>query len=106
LYDQLTAFDDSPIIALNRAVAVANVHGPLAGIRAVESIRNRAQLDSYYLLYAVLGELESRRSNFQAAAGYFRQALELTQLKSEQIFLCRRVKICEERKDEATSVAV
>ena len=106
LYDQLTAFDDSPIIALNRAVAVANVHGPLAGIRAVESIRNRAQLDSYYLLYAVLGELESRRSNFQAAAGYFRQALELTQLKSEQIFLCRRVKICEKRKDEATSVAV
>jgi len=106
LYDQLTAFDDSPIIALNRAVAVANVHGPLAGIRAVESIRNRAQLDSYYLLYAVLGELESRRSNFQAAAGYFRQALELTQLKSEQIFLFRRVHSCEERKDEVASVAV
>jgi RNA polymerase sigma-70 factor (ECF subfamily) len=53
---------------------------------AVESIRNRAQLDSYYLLYAVLGELESRRSNFQAAAGYFRQALELTQLKSSKSF--------------------
>jgi RNA polymerase sigma factor (sigma-70 family) len=106
LYNQLTAFDDSPIIALNRAVAVANVHGPLAGIRAVESIRNRAQLDSYYLLYAVLGELESRRSNFQAAAGYFRQALELTQLKSEQIFLSRRVQICEERKDQAAPVAV
>jgi RNA polymerase sigma-70 factor (ECF subfamily) len=85
---------------------VANVHGPLAGIRAVESIRNRAQLDSYYLLYAVLGELESRRSNFQAAAAYFRQALELTQLKSEQIFLSRRVQICEERKDEPVSAAV
>jgi RNA polymerase sigma-70 factor (ECF subfamily) len=98
LYDQLLAFDSSPIIALNRAVAVANVHGPAAGISAVESISNRSQLDSYYLLYAVLGELEARQENFPAAAGYFRQALELTPLKSEQAFLCRRIQACEGHK--------
>jgi RNA polymerase sigma-70 factor (ECF subfamily) len=105
LYDRLVAFDASPIIALNRAVAVANVHGPAAGIRAVESIRNRAQLDSYHLLYAVLGDLEARLANFAAAAGYFRQALELTQLKSEQIFLSRRIQACEGQKNEIAAVS-
>ena len=57
LYDRLVVVDDSPVVALNRAVAVANVHGPIAGVEAVEAIRNRGKLSSYYLLYAVLGEL-------------------------------------------------
>jgi RNA polymerase sigma-70 factor (ECF subfamily) len=105
LYDRLVAFDASPIIALNRAVAVANVHGPSAGIQAVEFIRNRAQLDSYYLLYAVLGDFEARLANFSAAAGYFRQALELAQLKSEQVFLYRRIQACENQKNEAAAVS-
>src|SRR5437762_9742374 len=59
LYDQLLKLDASPIIALNRAVAVANVHGAQAGIDAVHSIPRGTQLNSYYLLYAVLGELET-----------------------------------------------
>jgi RNA polymerase sigma-70 factor (ECF subfamily) len=94
LYDQLVLLDNSPVVALNRAVAVANVHGPSAGIEAVESIRNRSQLDSYYLLYAVLGDLEVRKSNFAAASGFFRQALELTPLESERRFLAERVQSC------------
>ncbi len=100
LYDRLVALDDSPIIALNRAVAVAHVEGPGAGIAAVESIRNRAQLDSYYLLYAVLGDFEARQANFSSAAGYFRQAIELTELKSEQVFLSKRIQACEEQRTE------
>jgi RNA polymerase sigma factor (sigma-70 family) len=96
LYDHLTRFDQSPVVALNRAVALANVEGPAAGIAAVESIRNRAQLQSYYLLYAVLGDFEVRQSNFAAAAGFFRQALQLAQLKSEQLFLSRRIEACEQ----------
>ena len=95
LYDRLVAFDKSPIIALNRAVAVANVNGPAAGIAAVEAIGNRSQLDSYYLFYAVLGDFEARQANFPAAAAYFRQALELTALKSEQLFLANRIRTCE-----------
>jgi predicted RNA polymerase sigma factor len=98
LYDHLVALDDSPIVGLNRAVAVANVRGPAAGIAAVETIRNRAQLDSYYLLYAVLGEFEARQANFSAAAAYFRQALELTPVKSEQLFLSKRIETCVERR--------
>ena len=97
LYDRLVALDKSPVVALNRAVAVAQVHGPVAGLAAVESIRNRSELNSYYLLYAVLGDFEARRANFPAAAGYFRQSLELTNLESERMFLSRRIQACEER---------
>ena len=91
LYDQLLELDGSPIIALNRAVAVANVHGAQAGIDAVHSIRRGTQLNSYYLLYAVLGELETQLNHFQAAIANFRKALELTELASEQSFLSKRL---------------
>ena len=96
LYERLLEFDDSPVIALNRAVAVANVRGPAAGIAAVEAIPNRSQLEGYYLLYAVLGDLEARRANYPSAAAYLRQAQELTDLKSEKAFLAKRIQACEE----------
>lgn len=97
LYDQLLELHDSPVIALNRAVAVANVHGPKAGIQAVEAIQNGSQLNSYYLLYAVLGEFEKQLNNFQAAIDHFRKALQLTELTSEQLFLSNRLRDSEER---------
>ena len=97
LYDRLVEFDDSPVVALNRAVAVANVHGPMAGIEAVEAIRNRGKLSSYYLLYAVLGELEAQLNNPQTAADHFRSSLRLTEIRSEQMFLSKRLQACEER---------
>lgn len=91
LYDRLIEMDDSPVVALNRAVAVANVHGPRAGIEAVETIQNREQLNSYYLLYVVLGEFEANLSNRQAAINYFRKSLELTTIQSEQVFLVKKL---------------
>jgi RNA polymerase sigma-70 factor (ECF subfamily) len=97
LYDLLMELDGSPVIALNRAVAVANVDGPQAGIEAVEAIHNGSQLKSYYLLYAVLGEFEKQLNNFQAAIDNFRKALELTELTSEQLFLSKRLRDSEER---------
>jgi len=97
LYDRLLEIDGSPVVALNRAVAFANVHGPDAGIAAVDEIRHRAQLDSYYLLYAVLGDFEARRSNYSAAADHFRKSLQLAGLKSEQTFLRKRIQTCAER---------
>ena len=97
LYDQLLELDDSPIIALNRTVAVANVYGPQAGIEAVGAIQNGEQLNSYYLLYAVLGEFEKWLNHFQAAMDNFRKALELTELTSEQSFLSERLRDAAER---------
>ena len=96
LYDHWVTINDSPIIALNRAVAVANVNGPKAGLAAIDPIRKSGQLDAYYLLYAVVGEFEFRERQFDSAADHFRQAIKLTDLKSEKVFLDKRLTDCEE----------
>jgi RNA polymerase sigma-70 factor (ECF subfamily) len=93
-YDRLVEFNNSPVVALNRAVAVANVRGPAAGLEAVVAIPSAGKLKDYYLYYAVLGEFESRLEHHEAAAGYFRKALELTELKSERAFLEGKLKAC------------
>jgi RNA polymerase sigma factor (sigma-70 family) len=95
LYDRLVALEPSAVVALNRAVALAHVHGPAAGLAAVEAIPDRASLDSYYLLYAVLGDFEVRRGNFRQAVAQFHRALELTELASERAFLANRIGECE-----------
>jgi RNA polymerase sigma-70 factor (ECF subfamily) len=95
LYDRLMEFDNSPVVALNRAVAIAQVHGPQAGIDAVDAIQNLPSLKTYYLLHAVLGEFESRLNHAQAAADHFRKSLELAEIKSEQAFLTKRLRACE-----------
>jgi RNA polymerase sigma factor (sigma-70 family) len=95
LYDQLLEFDASPVVALNRAIVVAQVSGPRAGLAAVAAIPGRAKLEDYYLLYAVLGELESQIDDLRAAAAHFRRSLQLAELKSEQDFLARRFRDCE-----------
>jgi len=95
LYDRWRTINPSPVIALNRAVAVANVRGPKAGLDALESIPNRAALEGYYLLHAVTAEFEVRLGHFDAAARCLRRALELAELKSEQAFLAERLRECE-----------
>jgi len=96
MYGRLVEFDDSPVVALNRAVALAEVHGPQAGIEAVNAIQNLQSLESYYLLHAVLGEFELRMNHQRAAAGHFRRALQLAEIKSEQAFLAKRLRECEQ----------
>ncbi|MDE3066284.1 MAG: sigma-70 family RNA polymerase sigma factor [Verrucomicrobiota bacterium] len=97
LYDRLVEFDDSPVVALNRAVALAEVNGPRAGIEAVNAIQNLQSLESYHLLHAVLGEFESRLNHARAAAGHFRKSLQLAEIKSEQAFLAKRIQDCEKK---------
>lgn len=90
-YDQWMEINDSPVIALNRAVAIAKVHGPAAAIEAVGSIENRKSLENYYLAHAVLGEFHARLGHFQAAVVHLQKALDLTDLKSEQSFLLKQL---------------
>ncbi len=90
-YDRWMELTDSPIVALNRAVALAKVEGPEAGLKAVEAIANRRQLESYYLTYAVLGEFESQLGRYEEATAHLRKALQLTELKSERSFLSKRL---------------
>jgi RNA polymerase sigma factor (sigma-70 family) len=95
LYDRLIEIDDSPVVALNRAVAIAIVHGAQKGLESVEAIGNRRLLNSYYLLYAVLAEFESQLGNFEGAASHLRKALELTEIKSEKLFLAEELRNCQ-----------
>ena len=97
IYDQLLEFDNSPVVALNRAVAVGEVHGPKAAIQTINAIPDVESLKAYHLFHAALGEFEERLERWETAAGHFRKSLELTGVKSEQAFLERRVKECELR---------
>jgi RNA polymerase sigma-70 factor (ECF subfamily) len=102
LYNRLTEIDDSPVVALNRAVALAQVEGPQAGIEAVAAIENPESLESYYLFYAVLAEFESQLNHFPAAASHLRKAIQLTEIKSERALLSDRLRQCEERADRGS----
>jgi RNA polymerase sigma-70 factor (ECF subfamily) len=95
-------FDDSPVVALNRAVALTEVRGPQAGIDAVLAIKNLSSLESYYLLHAVLGEFELRLSHSSIAAKHFKKALELAEIKSEQVFLSKRLQACEQNCEKSS----
>jgi RNA polymerase sigma-70 factor (ECF subfamily) len=91
LYDRLTELDDSPVVALNRAIVIANIDGPQAALDAITAIEELDKLESYYLLYAALGEFEERLNHREAAANHFKKALELADLKSEKTFLSKRL---------------
>lgn len=99
-YDQLIRINDSPVIALNRAVALGKVQGPEAGLKALASVQQREDLKSYHLLYAVLGEFEAQLNHSEAAAEYFRKSLALAELKSERRLLFKRL-----QETEATGAA-
>jgi RNA polymerase sigma-70 factor (ECF subfamily) len=88
-YDQLFRLKPSPVVALNRAVAVANVDGPAEGLRAIAMIGDRERLENHYLLHAVIGELEWRQNDHRAAAQSFRRALQLAKVGPEQAHLTR-----------------
>jgi len=90
-YDALLGLKPSPLVELNRAVAVAHVHGPQAGLDALAAIGPRAGMDSYYLFHAVTGELHSRLRNHEAAATSFRRALQLSRVGPEQQHLARQL---------------
>jgi RNA polymerase sigma factor (sigma-70 family) len=91
MYDRLSELDSSPVVALNRAIVVANIHGPQAGLEAIAAIDDVDKLKAYYLFHAALGEFEERLKHREAAAAHFRKALELAELKSEKAFLSKRL---------------
>ena len=94
-YDRWVEISDSPIVALNRAVAVANVHGAQAGMDAIKAIAKPEQLETYYLFHAVIGDFEERMDRRKEAAARFSKAMELTGVASERLFLEERQRACE-----------
>jgi RNA polymerase sigma-70 factor (ECF subfamily) len=91
LYDQLMAVAGSPVVALNRAVAVAMVEGPAAGLDLMDTLAASGSLDSYHLLHAARGDLLRRLGRAPEAAAAYRRALELATNPVEQTFLTHRL---------------
>jgi RNA polymerase sigma-70 factor (ECF subfamily) len=86
LYDQLLAYEPSPIVALNRAVAVAEVDGPEAALRLVDDL----DLDGYYLFHAIRADLLRRLGRNAEAAPAYDAAIARTENEAELAFLRRR----------------
>jgi RNA polymerase sigma-70 factor (ECF subfamily) len=98
LYDQLLTITSSPIAAMNRAVAVSRVHGPQAGLAALDAITARSKLDAYHLFHVLRGTFAAEMGNQAAALIHFRQAGALASLPAERDFIARRVRECSETK--------
>jgi len=91
LYDLLYRIDPSPIIELNRAVAVAMRDGPAAGIELIEAILTRGELQNYHLTYAAQADLYRRLGNRAAARRAYQQAIDLAKQEPEIRFLRKRL---------------
>ncbi len=91
LYDQLLAMSGSPVVALNRAVAVAKVHGAAAALEAVDAIADDPRLQEYHLLLAVRGHLLAELGRAQEAAQCYRAAIERPCSIPERRFLQRKL---------------
>ncbi len=87
LYDHLLALEPSPVIALNRAVAVAEVDGPAAGLALVDDL----DLGNYYLFHAIRAGLLKRLKRQDEAAAAYQSALALTENRAERAFLQRNL---------------
>ena len=91
LYDVLASAAPSPIVELNRAVAVAMRDGPQAGLELVDGILERGHLDRYHLAHAARADLCRRLGRLEEARTAYRRALELTAQDPERRFLERRL---------------
>jgi len=95
LYDALIALNASPIIALNRAIAIAQNEGPERGLEEIQSIGDRDRLIAYPFYSAALGELELRCGKREIARRHFSAALALARNPMERRFLSGRIAVCE-----------
>jgi RNA polymerase sigma-70 factor (ECF subfamily) len=104
LYDQLVRVRPSPIVALNRAIAIAQVSGPERGLDEIQSIADGERLERYPFYAAAMGEMEFRLGRFDGAEKHFREALALARSPMERQFLEQRTKDCEQRSTQLHNV--
>jgi RNA polymerase sigma-70 factor (ECF subfamily) len=91
LYDLLLQVDPSPVVELNRAVAVAMRDGPQAGLLLVDDLLQRGTLERYHLAHAARADLLRRLGRREEANLSYRRALEFVQLEPERRLLARRI---------------
>jgi len=95
LYDKLMQSDPSPVVLLNRSIALAKVEGTETALAELENLKNVQALRSYHLLYSVLAEFYVELSRFGEAASMLREAIRLAPLPAEKVFLSNKLTQCE-----------
>jgi len=94
LYDALMTIRSTPIVALNRAIAVGQRDGPESGIEALEAIDNSARMANYPFYRAAFGEFKLRCGRAEEAREHFCAALELARNEMERQYFTERVETC------------
>jgi RNA polymerase sigma factor (sigma-70 family) len=94
LYDRLMKVAPSPVIALNRAIAIGQLEGPARGVKELQAIHDVERFANYPFYPAALGEFELRRGHFDDALKHFQSALSLARSDVERRFLQKRVQRC------------
>jgi RNA polymerase sigma factor (sigma-70 family) len=94
LYDELARLAPSPVVELNRAVAVAMAYGPAAGLELADRLAEHGSLRAYHLLPSVRGDLLAKLGRYQEARGEFERAAALTQNARESRLLLDRAAAC------------
>jgi predicted RNA polymerase sigma factor len=95
LYDTLMTIRPSPVVALNRAIAIAQHEGAERGLEEIRAIADRDRLATYPFYHAALGEFEFRSGRYGIAREHFRAALALARNPMERHFLVQRIGACE-----------
>ncbi|HEX6137190.1 MAG TPA: hypothetical protein VF059_06000, partial [Casimicrobiaceae bacterium] len=95
LYDALAQLAPSPVVELNRAVAVAMAFGPAAGLELTDALAAEPSLRSYHLLPAVRGDLLSKLGRLDDAHAEFQRAAALTRNARERTILAERAGACQ-----------
>jgi RNA polymerase sigma-70 factor, ECF subfamily len=94
LYEALAQLAPSPVVELNRAVAVASAFGPAAGLELLDALRGEPSLEAYHLLPSVRGDLLTRLGRFQEAQAELQRAASLTGNARERRLLLDRARAC------------
>jgi len=97
LYDALVQRTNSPVVELNRAVALAMAFGPAAGLEIADALLSEAQLKGYHLLPSVRGDLLYRLGRLEEARAEFERAATMTRNARERALLARRAAECVQR---------
>ncbi len=92
LYDQLARIQPSPVVQLNRAVAIAMRDGPEAGLTHIDAVLEHGELTNYYLAHSARAELYRRLGRTAEAKSSYEKALALTQQEPERQFLRERIR--------------
>jgi RNA polymerase sigma-70 factor (ECF subfamily) len=92
LYDQLLRIHPSPVVQLNRAVAIAMCDGPEAGLTLINALLEHGELANYYLAHSARADMYRRLGRTAEARSSYEKALELTQQEPEQQFLQERIR--------------